>query len=119
MKVRSSCSSHRLRNHSRNLIDSLAANRRNENSKYRPLIFVVHSLGGILCKDVLNVVRIFPDAHLLQIYRSSRSFIFLDTPHTGSTLEHLARVPVSMLGIVRKASKDLLSILAIKSEVAQ
>ncbi|KAI0466988.1 hypothetical protein F4859DRAFT_526276 [Xylaria cf. heliscus] len=52
----------------------------------RPLIFVVHSLGGLLVKDMLRLSKSYekaqPDRY--NIYESTMSFLFFGTPHTGA-----------------------------------
>lgn len=73
----------------RDLIDTLFGKRLVE----RPIIFVAHSLGGILVKQMLRSSRDagnprggdFPKLAL-----STRLVIFLATPHTGSSMARLA-----------------------------
>ncbi|KAL2065167.1 hypothetical protein VTL71DRAFT_4308 [Oculimacula yallundae] len=51
----------------------------------RPLIFVVHSLGGILLKEILDRARRSThQPQFLTIYTSTKGIIFLGTPHRGS-----------------------------------
>ena len=53
----------------------------------RPIIFVAHSLGGLVVKQALIEARKQTyDADLLDIYDSTHAVIFFGTPHRGSDL---------------------------------
>ena len=45
-------SNNRLGNHARNLAATLATHRENDETSDRPIIFIAHSLGGLVCEDV-------------------------------------------------------------------
>lgn len=62
-------------------LTSLEAERRSQPS--RPLVFVAHSLGGIVVKEVLRRSHGF-DNHLRQIYKSTAAIVFFGTPHGGA-----------------------------------
>ncbi|GAW24367.1 hypothetical protein ANO14919_139510 [Xylariales sp. No.14919] len=53
---------------------------------HRPLIFVVHSLGGLLVKDMLRLSKSYehtqPDRY--HVYGSTTSLFFFGTPHAGA-----------------------------------
>lgn len=53
----------------------------------RPLIFVTHSLGGLLVKQMLCSAQNFKDKQ--EIIDSTKGIVFLATPHTGSNLANL------------------------------
>jgi hypothetical protein len=50
----------------------------------RPLIFVAHSLGGLMVKETLRRSQLAEDPRLLDIVESTISVIFMGTPHRGS-----------------------------------
>ncbi|KAJ9157383.1 hypothetical protein NKR23_g717 [Pleurostoma richardsiae] len=50
----------------------------------RPLIFVAHSLGGIVVKEMLSNSDTSPDRDLKNVVESTTAVIFLGTPHRGS-----------------------------------
>jgi hypothetical protein len=52
----------------------------------RPLIFVTHSLGGLLVKKMLNQAQTFKKE---KITKQTKGIVFLATPHTGSHLANL------------------------------
>jgi len=63
---------------------SLEAERRSHPS--RPLVFVAHSLGGIVVKEALRRSYGFESHHnhLRQIYESTAAIMFFGTPHGGA-----------------------------------
>ncbi|KAK4108471.1 hypothetical protein N656DRAFT_801849 [Canariomyces notabilis] len=50
----------------------------------RRLIFVAHSLGGIILKEMLAASSTSRDSHLTSIVESTSAVIFLGNPHRGS-----------------------------------
>lgn len=66
------------------LLKSLEANRRSQPS--RPLIFVAHSLGGIIAKEALRQGHGCETHHhhLRQVYESTAAILFFGTPHGGA-----------------------------------
>lgn len=78
-----------LVSHAQQLIAELVDNRRIRKAGERPLIFVAHSLGGLLVKRALiysadsSGVR---TKHLRSIFVSTYGILFLGTPHPGSSV---------------------------------
>ncbi len=68
--------------HARNLLYGLEAKRRP--APHRQLIFVAHSLGGILVKEVLRRSEVDPDPKIKKIFTSTTGIFFFGTPHRGS-----------------------------------
>ena len=65
-------------------LGSLEAERRSQPS--RPIIFVAHSLGGIVVKETLRRSHGFDSYHnhFRQIYESTAAILFFGTPHAGA-----------------------------------
>ena len=61
-----------------------ALNRGRQEAQERPLIFVAHSLGGIILKESLRQSSIERDIAIHDIFTSTRAVFFLGTPHRGS-----------------------------------
>ncbi|KAH8599520.1 ankyrin repeat-containing domain protein [Bisporella sp. PMI_857] len=76
--------------HAKNLLSALRRSRLNCQS--RSIIFVAHSLGGIIVKDVLRRAASDTDPTILDIYTSMEAVLFLGTPHRGSNKAGLAEV---------------------------
>ncbi|MFT6658994.1 ABC-three component system protein [Maritalea sp.] len=51
----------------------------------RPLIFVTHSLGGIIAKAVLRICESSSEKSLEALFSNCKGVVFFGTPHTGST----------------------------------
>ncbi|KAH8589753.1 hypothetical protein B0O99DRAFT_475591, partial [Bisporella sp. PMI_857] len=66
--------------HSKDLLFALQRNR----DLNRPLVFVAHSLGGIIVKDMLARSYMSAEKDLLNIVESTTAVVFLGTPHRGS-----------------------------------
>jgi alpha-beta hydrolase superfamily lysophospholipase len=73
--------------HAQTLITHLTTYRKSEGTTRRPIIWVAHSLGGLLLKRALlysNDVRATHHEEYRSIYVSTYAIIFLGTPHMGS-----------------------------------
>lgn len=71
-----------LFSHARNLLYGLEEKRRKATD--RPLVFIAHSLGGILVKEVLRRSEGDHDAKIKKIFASTIGIFFFGTPHRGS-----------------------------------
>ncbi|KAJ6018950.1 hypothetical protein N7522_001017 [Penicillium canescens] len=75
--------------HAETLASSLAANRSLKECSDRPIIFVCHSLGGLVVKRALIYSRSLSNEkteHLRSVYVSTFGILFLGTPHNGSDI---------------------------------
>ncbi|KAL1836391.1 hypothetical protein VTJ49DRAFT_5215 [Mycothermus thermophilus] len=76
-----------IHHHAQTLVTTLTAYRKSEGTERLPIIWVVHSLGGILTKRALLYSNDLRDPHqedLRSIYVSTYGIIFLGTPHGGA-----------------------------------
>jgi protein SERAC1 len=101
----------RIGDHARDFLNELVGYRQRSKSLARPLIFVVHSLGGLLCKDALLLSRNSADGHLNDVLCSTTAIAFMGIPHSGSALARWAKVPIVSLGVLKSSSTCLLSVL--------
>ncbi|KJZ77161.1 hypothetical protein HIM_03482 [Hirsutella minnesotensis 3608] len=75
--------------HAQTLVTSLTLFRKSEGTLKNPIIWVCHSLGGILVKRALlysNDLRTMHHDDYRSIYVSTYGLLFLGTPHTGSDM---------------------------------
>ncbi|KAM5351776.1 hypothetical protein ACJ41O_004499 [Fusarium nematophilum] len=82
-----SASDNFIHQHAQTLVTNLMLYRRSEGTFKNPIIWVCHSLGGILVKRALTYSADVRAAHLLDqrsIFVSTFGLVFLGTPHTGS-----------------------------------
>jgi protein SERAC1 len=104
-------SSNRLIDHATNLLNDLTTDRACCNALARPLIFVAHSLGGLVSKEAILLSRNNPGAHLRDIFECTKGIVFMGTPHRGSWIADWAKIPASALDLVKCTNKSLLKIL--------
>ena len=109
--------SDQLVEHSRDFLNVLTSLRDATYSSTRPLIFVGHGSGGIVCKDVILQSRKNPEPHLRGILQSVVAIAFFSTPHGGSDLASWANIPAKALGILDSTNTHLLSVSQTSSEV--
>ncbi|MCJ1403613.1 hypothetical protein MMC11_006836 [Xylographa trunciseda] len=94
-------SSDRILQHAQTLVAELVADRELEDATQRPIIFICHSLGGIIVKRALaySASRTSKSIeHLHSIYVSTFAILFLGTPHDGSNKAKLASTTRRMIG---------------------
>lgn len=108
---KSVASSNRLADHARNLLNDLTTDRADCNAASRPLIFVAHSLGGLVCKKAILLSRNNPDTYLQGIFDCIKGVIFIGTPHKGTWMVDWATIPASALGLVKSTNMSLLKTL--------
>ncbi|KAL8650824.1 MAG: hypothetical protein Q9226_004982 [Calogaya cf. arnoldii] len=76
----------KIHNHAEHLVATLCANRRTHYATNHPIVFVAHSLGGIVVKRALiysTEKRGRKTEHLRSIAVSTYGILFLGTPHFG------------------------------------
>ncbi|RKL08732.1 hypothetical protein BFJ70_g16745 [Fusarium oxysporum] len=108
---KSVASTNGLIDHATNLLNDLTTDRASSNASSRPLVFVAHSLGGLVCKEAVLLSRNNPEPHLRGIFDYIKGIVFLGTPHRGSWMADWARIPASALGVIKSTNKSLLNIL--------
>ncbi|KAI0904415.1 ribonuclease-like protein p/mrp subunit [Ustulina deusta] len=85
-------SSDRILQHAQTMVAELVADRELEDATERPIIFVCHSLGGIIVKRALVYSASRTSRHinhLHSIYVSTYGLLFFGTPHQGSGTANL------------------------------
>lgn len=71
-----------VRTHAMNLIDAIVSLRQDDIEKKRPIIFVCHSLGGIVVKQALVHAVLHPELYGA-IPKATIGLMFFGTPHGG------------------------------------
>ncbi|KAH9239562.1 hypothetical protein K456DRAFT_951639 [Colletotrichum gloeosporioides 23] len=116
---KSVASSNRLIDHASNLLNDITMNRTNHGSNQRPLIFVAHSLGGPVCKKALLQSRHHPEAHLRDVFNSTKGVIFMGTPHKGAWMAKWGNISATALGLVKSTNTSLLEILETDNQLLE
>lgn len=120
-------SSDRILQHAHTLVAELVADRELEGASQRPIIFVCHSLGGIIVKRALAYSASRTSKlvqHLHSVFVSTYGILFLGTPHNGSNKASLASVGSRMISALAPSKvvdteSQLADALAQGSEVLQ
>lgn len=110
-------SQNRIGNHAMNLLAAVAAFRDDDDTNHRPLIFVCHSLGGLVCENALVIADQRPEKHLKSILELTRGIVFLGTPHHGSNLARWAEMLARSIGLFKQTNPEILQVLKTDSEV--
>jgi len=102
-KDKSSPSDNFVHLHAQSLVTSLTQYRKSEGTERNPIIWVAHSLGGIVTKRALlysNDVRAHHQEDFRSIFVSTYGIIFLGTPHNGSDMAGWGRILQYMSDVV-------------------
>ncbi|RYP45241.1 hypothetical protein DL768_008386 [Monosporascus sp. mg162] len=107
----SAAGSNRLADHAMNLLDDLTKDRSFYNASTRPLIFVTHSPGGLVCKEAIPILlsRNSPRADIRGIFGCTMGIIFMGTPHNRTWMTDWVKIPAAALSLVQ-STKSLLNI---------
>ncbi|KAI9759833.1 MAG: hypothetical protein M4579_002040 [Chaenotheca gracillima] len=116
-----------IHEHAQTLVTTLDAERFNEDATERPIIWVAHSLGGILVKRALDYaasISTINNQHLRSIFVSTYGIIFLGTPHNGADPAKWGKMLQSMCGTllpkkVLDTEPQLVETLKTQSETLQ
>ena len=77
--------------HAKTLLSDLTTLRNSASDKVRPLVFIAHSLGGIVVKDALCLSR-NEITFLNEILPATYAVLFIGTPHYGSKIASLGKL---------------------------
>ncbi|KAB5515683.1 Alpha/Beta hydrolase protein, partial [Coniochaeta sp. 2T2.1] len=116
---KSAASANRLVDRAANLLTDLTNERASHNASSRRLVFVAHSLGGLVCKEAILLSRNNPDTHLRGLFDYIVGIAFMGTPHRGSWMADWAKIPASSLGLLKSTNKSLLAVLETDSQLLE
>jgi len=101
--------------HAKGLLSSLIDKREEDDEKRRRIIFVGHSLGGIVIKQALFQASIEP--LYLDIHESTAGIVFLGTPHRGSDKAAYGKVLATLAtAVLHKPAPQLVNALQANSD---
>ena len=83
----------------------------------RPIIFVAHSLGGLVVEDVLLASKNSAEPHLQRVLECTRGIVFMGTPQCGSDLANWGSICGNMTNMLKKTNLSLVDVLKPDSEV--
>lgn len=97
-------SSNRLDDHGKSLAYALLDQRGQVGR--RPIVFIAHSLGGLVCEEALNLSNKRQD--LETILPSTLGIIFMGTPHGGSHVANWGSTVAKYVNIFRGTNREIL-----------
>ncbi|KAI9667847.1 MAG: hypothetical protein M1821_000666 [Bathelium mastoideum] len=110
-------SSNRVGNHAENLLGSLSRLRAKTKTVGRKIVFVVHSLGGLVTENALTLSRASPEDDIRSIERDTMGIAFLGTPHHGSDYAAWVTFASNMTKWIKGSNKNIVAVLQPDSEV--
>ncbi|MCJ1357195.1 MAG: hypothetical protein MMC33_007191 [Icmadophila ericetorum] len=98
------------------LLGDLADLRTADSSETRGLIFVVHSLGGLVLKKALCLSEVSFEKRYKQAHCYTTAIVFMGTPHKGSSLSSYAKTLAQISkALFRRTNASLVKLLETKS----
>ncbi|KAG9229223.1 Alpha/Beta hydrolase protein, partial [Amylocarpus encephaloides] len=104
-------------NHALKLVNSLAQIRERTETEDRPIIFVTHSLGGLVFEDAMLLSKNSAEPQIQSLLSSTAGVCFLGTPHCGASAANWATVLGSIVNVVKTTNTGLLNVLKPDSQV--
>src|SRR3569833_1788052 len=104
----STASSSQLSDHAGNMLGDLARVREGTDTEDRSLIFVAHSLGGLVVQKALTLSRASPLQHIRQVEMNTAALLFLGTPHHGAELARWATYAGNLWKLVCQTNTDII-----------
>lgn len=104
-------SNNRLLDHATSLLHDLTADRAWRGASSRPIIFVAHGFGGLVCKQAVLLSRNNPHVHLRDVFDHVHGMAFLGTPHNGPWMADWAQISAQRFGIAESTDVSLLQAL--------
>ncbi|KAL8768746.1 MAG: hypothetical protein Q9194_005629 [Teloschistes cf. exilis] len=107
------------RENAQNLVNDLCTYRLRTKSPKRPILFIAHSLGGLIVQDALLLCINPSEEFQTSILESTRGVCFLGTPNAGSDFTKFATAVANIisLSVVKKPNTQVLEVLKARSQV--
>ncbi|KAK3331711.1 hypothetical protein B0T19DRAFT_85724 [Cercophora scortea] len=118
----SAASSKSIYGHAKTLLEDLARQRRRNTGTPRPILWVGHSLGGLVIKEAIFRASTNANRHadLGEIFTATIGVVFMGTPHRGSDKESLGQVVAKVAkATLRHPNDQLLASLATDSHILE
>ncbi|KAL3433710.1 hypothetical protein BDV09DRAFT_205138 [Aspergillus tetrazonus] len=106
----------RLSGYAADLLGSLSGCRNDERKRTRPILFIAHSLGGLVVQQALTAARESRADHLHDIETHTIGICFLGTPHRGTNLATWGERFARMFNIFKPVNYQLVSLLEPRSK---
>ncbi|KLP00031.1 uncharacterized protein Y057_8585 [Fusarium fujikuroi] len=104
-------------NHAQNLLGSIVRLREKTNTEDLALVFAMHSLGGLVVQNALDLSRSSPEAHLNSLESSTVGLLFMGTPHFGSNKARWGGYCTAVVSLTSSPNKNIIEVLERDSEM--
>lgn len=108
--------------HGKDLVTSLSLERQLTGTEQTPIIFIGHSLGGLVVKSALlhsDMARLGHLEHQKAIKLSTYGVMFLGTPHQGGNGVNLAQIVTSVMSLFTYTNQKVLDHISPNSDWLQ
>ncbi|KAL4878040.1 hypothetical protein BJY04DRAFT_196939 [Aspergillus karnatakaensis] len=107
-----------LREHATSLLNDIAAFRHSDGNVRRKIIFLAHSLGGLVVKKAISLSETAAESDVRKLQQDFFATFFFGTPHRGSDLAPLTNAFVKVIKMSRyPMNQDIVRVLQRDSEV--
>ena len=106
-----------LSNHAENMVGALVRKRERTDTERRRILFVAHSIGGLIVKQALIHSRGGVEKALRQVEQYTAGVVFLGVPHCGADLAAWASTGTRMVYLIRHSNKAIVEVLRPGSEM--
>ncbi|KAH7411529.1 Alpha/Beta hydrolase protein, partial [Cadophora sp. MPI-SDFR-AT-0126] len=113
----STAGQNRIGHHGSSLARSLADFRDRTDMSNTPIIFVAHSLGGLVCESAILECKNSAESQLHKIVENTRGIVFMGTPHAGADLANWATLFTNFTNLLRPTNHRIVEVLTPDSEV--
>ncbi|MCJ1393159.1 hypothetical protein MMC18_006031 [Xylographa bjoerkii] len=117
VNLRHRVSNETVSSHADSLLLKLERERRTEATKTRRIVFVAHSLGGLVVEKALCLSQYKAEPHLRRIAESTMGMMFFGTPHLGADLAVWAKAGAELANVLRKNNSRIVGVLEPSSEM--
>ena len=104
-------SNSRLSNHAENMVRHLVRMRQETETETRSVLFIAHSLGGLVVKQALRHSKHTHLRNLDQIEHYTAGIIFLGVPHCGPDLAKWLSFGAQMTSFLKRANGKIVEVL--------
>ena len=99
------------------MVGDLIRKRERTNTETRKILFVAHSLGGLVIKYALSHSRSAVERFLHQIEQYTAGIVFLGVPHCGADLGSWTSFGTRIINVLKRANEDIVEVLKPGSEM--
>ncbi|MCJ1434246.1 hypothetical protein MMC27_003613 [Xylographa pallens] len=117
VNLRHRVSNETISHHADSLLLKLERERRTNARRMRRIVFVAHSLGGLVVEKALCLSQHKAEPHLRRIAESSMGLIFFGTPHLGADLAAWAKAGAGLASLLKRNNSKIIEVLEPSSEM--